>query len=95
MMGSKFVTHLVIVQGNKAGLSPSVQNLVESLEVTMVQHPLTSLRNMAYWALDCLLNALQVAPLHMLMVVRCLRCMLTCPSSVCILPLVGHVKHKT
>ncbi|KAL0053374.1 hypothetical protein WJX82_004863 [Trebouxia sp. C0006] len=38
----------------------SVLCLVESLEVTMVQHPMAALRNMAFWALDSLLNALQV-----------------------------------
>jgi len=27
----------------------------------MVQHPLAALRNMAFWALDSLLNALQVS----------------------------------
>ncbi|KAA6423224.1 MAG: hypothetical protein FRX49_07211 [Trebouxia sp. A1-2] len=36
------------------------ESLVESLEVTMVQHPVAALRNMAFWALDSLLNALRV-----------------------------------
>ena len=48
------------VQAHKGCLDGSVQSLVESLEVTMVQHPLAALRNMAFWALDSLLNALQV-----------------------------------
>ena len=48
------------MQGDKAALTSRVQSLVECLEITMVQHPLLSLRNMAFWSLDALLNALQV-----------------------------------
>ena len=48
------------MQDHKADLSNSVQSLVECLEITMIQHPLLSLRNMAFWSLDALLNALQV-----------------------------------
>ena len=48
------------VQAHRGCHDGSVQSLVESLEVTMVQHPLAALRNMAFWALDSLLNALQV-----------------------------------
>lgn len=49
-------------EGRKAGLSDSVRSMVHSLEMTMIQHPLLSLRNMAFWALDSLLDALQVEP---------------------------------
>lgn len=52
-------------QGGKAALSSSVQSLAECLEITMVQHPLLSLRNMAFWSLDALLNALQVMHDHL------------------------------
>lgn len=48
------------MQEDKAGLSNSVQSLLECLEITMMQHPLLALRNMAFWSLDALLNALQV-----------------------------------
>lgn len=48
------------MQEDKAGLSNSVQSLVDCLEITMMQHPLLALRNMAFWSLDALLNALQV-----------------------------------
>ena len=48
------------MQHDKADLSDSVKGLVECLEVTMVQHPLLSLRNMAFWSLESLLSALQV-----------------------------------
>lgn len=48
------------MQEDKAVLSNSVQSLVECLEITMMQHPLLALRNMAFWSLDALLNALQV-----------------------------------
>ncbi len=48
------------VQAHRGCHDGSVQSLVESLVVTMVQHPLSALRNMAFWALDSLLNALQV-----------------------------------
>ena len=46
--------------------------MVHSLEMTMIQHPLLSLRNMAFWALDSLLDALQVRHLHVM------------PSKICI-----------
>lgn len=46
-------------EAHRGCLDGSVQSLVASLEVTMVQHPLPALRNMAFWALDSLLNALQ------------------------------------
>jgi hypothetical protein len=48
------------VQARRGCFDGSVLCLVESLEVTMVQHPMAALRNMAFWALDSLLNALQV-----------------------------------
>ena len=48
------------MQEDKAVLSNSVQSLVECLEITMMQHPLLALRNMAFWSLEALLNALQV-----------------------------------
>lgn len=51
----------LIVQAHRGCIDGSVQCLVESLEVTMVQHPMAALRNMASWALDSLLNALQVS----------------------------------
>ncbi len=57
------------VQAHRGCLDGSVQSLVESLEVTMVQHPLAALRNMAFWALDSLLNALQVSPLPLLLLI--------------------------
>ncbi|KAL0029559.1 hypothetical protein WJX79_004304 [Trebouxia sp. C0005] len=47
-------------EAHRGFLDGSVQSLVESLEVTMVQHPVAALRNMAFWALDSLLNALRV-----------------------------------
>ena len=49
-----------VMQEDKADLSNSVQSLVECLEITMMQHPLLALRNMAFWSLDALLNSLQV-----------------------------------
>lgn len=54
----------LIVQAHRGFLDGSVQSLVESLEVTMVQHPVAALRNMAFWALDSLLNALRVNTSH-------------------------------
>lgn len=48
------------MQEDKADLSNSVQSLVECLEITMMQHPLLAVRNMAFWSLDALLIALQV-----------------------------------
>lgn len=48
------------MQEDKADLSNSVQSLVECLEITMMQHPLLTLRNMAFWSLDALLDSLQV-----------------------------------
>ncbi|KAL0033763.1 hypothetical protein WJX77_004457 [Trebouxia sp. C0004] len=47
-------------EAHRGCLDGSVQSLVKTLEVTMVQHPLAALRNMAFWALDSLLDALQV-----------------------------------
>ena len=41
-------------------MNDKVQGLVEWLETTMQQHPLLPLRNMAFWTLDCFLDALQV-----------------------------------
>lgn len=48
------------MQEDKADLSNSMQSLVECLEITMIQHPLLALRNMAFWSLDALLRSLQV-----------------------------------
>lgn len=60
--GNHFHLHDVAsaMQEKKADLSSSVQSLVECLEITMMQHPLLALRNMAFWSLDALLNSLQV-----------------------------------
>ena len=57
-----FCRHTVFagLQEGKAQMYDKVQELVEWLEATMQQHPLLPLRNMAFWTLDCLLDALQV-----------------------------------
>lgn len=51
---------VVGLQGDRAQLDSNVRGLVGWLETTMQQHPMLPLRNMAFWTLDCLLDALQV-----------------------------------
>ena len=49
------------MQEDRAEVTSSVIGLVEWLEATMQHNPLPPLRNMAYWTMNHLLDALQVS----------------------------------
>ena len=52
--------NLVCLQKDRAEVTDSVSRLVEWLEATMQHNPMPPLRNMAFWTLNHLLDALQV-----------------------------------